>query len=377
MCEVVFMRLSKKSARIFAASMCLAVAVTCTGCKSSEVKNTEKLIDKIGDVSAQGHVGADAVESLKAAQEAFDALGDDKSKVENAQALQDAEATYSAHIAKEAAPIEEAINAIPQPVTVEAEETVGNANKLYARASDDVKAAVSNADVLTAAQKALEDINVQNAIDAINQIGDVSLKSQDAVDTATAAFQKVSSDRRADVTNYDTLVAVTSTLTQLKKEAAEAAGKAAVAKLKKSTDEVEGITWHEPSCMPTYTNTRCYVLPYIGEQSGNYWLRCKVDYAANDWVFFTQIVINIDGVKRDTINFDYGDVTRDTYVGAKLCEVADFAPDNNQIQLLTDIANSQKTIIRFQGSDYYYDFTVPDKDKQGIKDVLAAYEYLK
>nr|DAM51837.1 MAG TPA: hypothetical protein [Caudoviricetes sp.] len=30
MCEVVFMRLSKKSARIFAASMCLAVAVTCT-----------------------------------------------------------------------------------------------------------------------------------------------------------------------------------------------------------------------------------------------------------------------------------------------------------------------------------------------------------
>ena len=112
--------------------------------------------------------------------------------------------------------------------------------------------------------------------------------------------------------------------------------------------------------MPTYTNTRCYVLPYIGERSGNYWLRCKVDYAANDWVFFTQIVINIDGVKRDTINFDYGDVTRDTNVGAKLCEVADFAPDNNQIQLLTDISNSQNTISRFQGSDYYYDFTVAD-----------------
>ena len=262
-------------------------------------------------------------------------------------------------------------------MTSDAEQAVGKASSLYARASDDVKSAVSNADVLTAAQKALEDISVQAAIDAINQIGDVSLKSQDAIDAATAAFQKVSSDRRADVTNYDTLVAATSTLTQLKKDAAEAAGKAAVAKLKKSTDEVEGITWHEPSCMPTYTNTRCYVLPYIGEQSGNYWLRCKVDYAANDWVFFTQIVINIDGVKRDTINFDYGDVTRDTNVGAKLCEVADFAPDNNQIQLLTDIANSQKTIIRFQGSDYYYDFTVPDKDKQGIKDVLAAYEYLK
>ena len=371
------MRLSKKSARIFAASMCLAVAVTCTGCKSSEVKNTEKLIDKIGDVSAQGHVGADAVESLKAAQEAFDALGDDKSKVENAQALQDAEAAYSAHIAQEAAPIEEAINAIPQPVTADAEQAVGKAAGLYARVSDDVKAAVFNADVLTAAQKALEDISVQAAIDAINQIGDVSLKSQDAIDAATAAFQKVSSDRRADVTNYDTLVSATSTLTQLKREAAEAAGKAAVAKLKTEKDEVEGITWHYPSSYPQYANSRCFVLPYIGEQSGNYWLRCKVDYAANDWVFFTQIVINIDGVKRDTINFDYSDVTRDTVLGGKLWEAADFAPDNNRVQLLTDIANSQKTVIRFQGSDYYYDFTVPDKDKQGIKDVLAAYEYLK
>lgn len=371
------MRLSKKSARIFAASMCLAVAVTCTGCKSSEVKNTEKLIDKIGDVSAQGHVGADAVESLKAAQEAFDALGDDKSKVENAQVLQDAEAAYSAHIAQEAAPIEEAINAIPQPVTADAEQAVGKAAGLYARVSDDVKAAVSNADVLTAAQKALEDISVQAAIDAINQIGDVSLDSQDIINAATIAYQNVPASRRAEITNYNILTEATGKLNQLKKEAAEVAGKAAVAKLKKSTDEVEGITWYEPSCMPTYTNTRCYVLPYIGEQNGNHWLRCKVDYAADDWVFFTQIIINIDGVKRDTINFDYSDVTRDTAYGAKLCEVADFAPGSNQVELLEDISNSKKTIIRFQGSDHYYDFTVLDKDKQGIKDVLAAYEYLK
>lgn len=365
------MRLSKKSARIFAASMCLAVAVTCTGCKSSEVKNAEKLINSIGDVTLSS---GDAID---AASSAYAELGDQQGKVENAKTLQDAEAAYSALIAEQVAPIEDAINAIPQPVTADATETVNSASALFESAADDVKAAVSNADVLTAAQKALEDISVQAAIDAINQIGDVSLKSQDAIDAATAAFQKVSSDRRADVTNYDTLVSATSTLNQLKKEAAEAAGKAAVAKLKTEKDEVEGITWHYPSSYPQYANSRCFVLPYIGEQSGNYWLRCKVDYAANDWVFFTQIVINIDGVKRDTINFDYSDVTRDTVLGGKLWEAADFAPDNNRIQLLTDIANSQKTVIRFQGSDYYYDFTVPDKDKQGIKDVLAAYEYLK
>lgn len=365
------MRLSKKSARIFAASMCLAVAVTCTGCKSSEVKNAESLIDDIGTVTLTSG------SAIKAASSAYAELGNQQSKVENAQTLQDAESAYNALIAEQVTPIEDAIDAIPQPVTAEDKEAVGNAAKLYARVSDDVKAAVPNADILAAAQKALEDIDVQAAIDAINQIGDVSLDSQDIINAATTAYQNVPASRRAEITNYNILTEATGKLNQLKKEAAEVAGKAAVAKLKKSTDEVEGITWYEPSCMPTYTNTRCYVLPYIGEQNGYYWLRCKVDYAASDWVFFTQIVININGVKRDTITFDYGDVTRDTAVGAKLCEVADFAPDSSQIKLLEDIADSKKTIIRFQGSDYHYDFTVPEKDKQGIKDVLAAYEYLK
>lgn len=365
------MRLSKKSARVFAVSMCIAVAVTCTGCKSSEVKNTEKLINDIGTVTLESGAAIDAASS------AYAGLGDQQGKVENVQTLNDAESAYNALIAKEVAPIEDAINAIPQPVTSDAENAVGNASGLYARAADNVKAAVSNADVLTAAQTALDDIVVQNAIDAINQIGDVSLNSQDAVDSATAAFQKVPSARRADVSNYDALVAATSTLNQLKTEAAEAAGKAALAKLKKSTDEVEGVSWYEPSCYPKYSNTRCFVLPYIGERDGHYWLRCKVDYAANDWVFFTEIVVNVDGEKRDTISFDYGEVSRDTYIGAKLCEVADFAPDSSRIKLLEDIANSKKTIIRFQGSDHYYDFTVPDKDKQGIKDVLAAYDYVK
>lgn len=365
------MRLSKKSARVFAASMCLAVAVTCTGCKSSEVKNAEKLINEIGTVTLESGAAIDAASS------AYAGLGDQQGKVENAQTLSEAESAYNALIAKEVAPIEDAINAIPQPVTSDAESAVGKASGLYARAADNVKAAVSNADVLTAAQTTLDDIAVQSAIDAINQIGDVSLNSQDAIDAATAVFQKVPSARRADVSNYDTLVAATSTMNQLKTEAAEAAGKAALSRLKKSTDEVEGTTWYKPSCYPRYSNSRSFVLPYIGEKGGSYWLRCKVDYTANDWVFFDRIIINVDGVKRDTITFEYFDVTRDTVVGGKLWETADFAPTDSQIKLLSDIADSKKTIIRFQGNDYYYDMTVSKDDKQGIKDVLAAYDYVK
>nr|DAG05573.1 MAG TPA: hypothetical protein [Siphoviridae sp. ctNHj22] len=363
------MRLGRKSTKLLAASLCLAIAATCTGCKSSEVKNTENLINSIGDVTLSSGNAIDAASS------AYADLGDQQSKVENAQTLQDAESAYSALITEHAAPIEDAINAIPQPVTAEAKEAVDNASKLYESASVDVKYAVSNTDVLTAAQKAMEDIVVQTAIEAINQIGDVSLNSQEAIDAATAAYQDVPSNRRADITNYNVLTEANGTINQLKREAAEAEGKAAVSKLKTKKDEVEGITWYEPSCYPKYSNSRCFVLPYIGERDGHYWLCCKVDYANSNWVFFTSIVINIDGEKRDTIEFDYSDVTRDAVVGGNLYEVADFVPGGTRLTLLSDIANSKKTIIRFQGSDYCYDFEVPEKDKQGIKDVLAAWDY--
>ena len=352
-------------------SLCLTVAVLCTGCKSSEVKNAESLIDNIGNVTLSSK------ESISIARDAYDALGSQQQKVENIQILQDAEQTYEELLKKEAAPIEAAINSIPQPITVESSNAIDKAKSLYARASADVQGQVSNIEVLNEAQKALNDIAVENAIAAIDAIGTVTLDSQDAIDAATAAYQAVDASRRSDVTNYSKLTDADVALRQLSAEAKEAAGKAAIAKLKKTTDEVEGITWYEPSCMPKYINSRSCVLPYLGERNGHYWMRCKVDYAANDWVFFDRIIINIDGVKRDTISFGYGDVSRDTAFGAYLSEVADFAPTASQIKLFEDIANSEKTIIRFQGDDHYYDLTVSAKDKQGIKDVLAAYEYVK
>ena len=361
----------KKMVKATAVTLCLTAAVLCTGCKSSEVKNAESLINKIGTVTL------DSGEAISTARSSYDALGNEQEKVENIQVLTAAESQYAGLLQHETAPIEEAIAAIPQPVTSDAADAIGRAYSLYVRASDTVKDAVSNVDVLTAARNSLEDIKVQAAIDAIDAIGTVTLNSQDAIDAAKSAYGAIDASRQSDVTNYSTLQEAENTLSQLKKDAAEAAGKAAVAKLKTEKDEVEGITWYKPSCYPTYSNTRCFVLPYIGERNGQYWLRCKVDYANDEWVFFTSVIFSVDGVKRDTIEFDYGDVTRDTAFGAKLYEAADFAPTDAQIEILRDIANSEKTIIRFQGSNYYYDFTISAKDKQGIKDVLDAYEYLK
>lgn len=214
---------------------------------------------------------------------------------------------------------------------------------------------------------------MEAAVTAIEQIGEVGLESGDALEAAKEAYQNVPKERRADVTNYGTLTEAQSAYTQIKQEAAEQAKQQALARLTKKTDSVENINWYYPSSYPKYINVRNFVLPYLGEKDGRFWIRLVFDYAGNDWIFMDQAVINIDGQVADTVNFDYLDVQRDTAYGAKLSEVADISPTSSQINTLRKIADSSNTTIRLKGT-YQKDFEVSAVDKQGIKDILAVYD---
>jgi len=50
------------------------------------------------------------------------------------------------------------------------------------------------------------------------------------------------------------------------------------------------------------------------------------------------------------------------------------AMDSDQIKMLKAIANSNETIVRFQGDNYHYDLYVKEADKKMIRDALALYE---
>lgn len=365
------MRLRKS--KIAAAALCLAVCVSCTGCKSEEVKTTENLIKDIGTVTLESESG------IEAAEEAYNALGDEQKDVSNAQTLTDARAEYDTLYQKAVAPIEQAIEAIPQTSKIATNERAGalieKARSLYDQADDAAKAAVSNYDVLEQAEKTLGDLKVEAAVAAIDQIGEVSIQSGDALEAAKAAYQSVPKDRRADVTNYGTLTEAQSAYTKIQQEAAEQAKQQALARLTKKTDSVENINWYYPSSYPTYINTRCFMLPYLGEKDGHVWMRLILDYAGNDWIFMDQAIINIDGEVADTISFDYMDVERETAYGAKLYEAVDISPTSSQINLLRKVAESGKTTVRLKGQ-HQKDFEISSADKQGIKDILAVYDAL-
>ncbi len=113
---------------------------------------------------------------------------------------------------------------------------------------------------------------------------------------------------------------------------------------------------------------------YIGVKDGTAWLRIRIQYTGDDWVFIDNYRINVDGTNVD-IATSYDNVVRDNDYG-RVWEYYDGPVSALEYDLLLSIADSKKTIVRHQGREHRYDRTVTAKEKQAIKNVLDAYEAL-
>lgn len=209
----------------------------------------------------------------------------------------------------------------------------------------------------------------------INAIGTVTLDSGDAIDEAESAYQALTDAQRQQVSNAEQIQTAKDRLQELEEAEAERLKDEALASLRKEEDKVQKITWYYPSAFPRYTDIRCYVLPYIGKNSSSAWLRLRMNYTSRDnWVFWEQITFSIDG-SNTTYYYKYSDITRDN--DTEVWEYNDIPVNDKELKLLNEIAESEETIVRFQGDDYHHDFTVSASDKAAIKQLLLAYEYLK
>lgn len=119
-----------------------AMCVTLCGCKSKEVKETEKLIGAIGTVTA------DSGAAIEAAESAYNALsGEDKTALAGLETLQSAREAYNALC------VENAIAALGTDAAVDVE-AVKAAGEAYDALTEGEKALVSNADQLSQARRA-------------------------------------------------------------------------------------------------------------------------------------------------------------------------------------------------------------------------------
>ena len=117
----------------------------------------------------------------------------------------------------------EKINAIGT-VTPDSGDAIAAARSAYDALTDAQKEQVTNADVLTAAEARYTDVvAIDGAEKAIDAIGEVTLTSGDAIAAARAAYDALTDSQKAEVSNYDTLLAAEARLAELKDAAARAA----------------------------------------------------------------------------------------------------------------------------------------------------------
>ncbi len=224
---------------------------------------------------------------------------------------------------------------------------------------------------------------VEQAGSAVSESSEISSSSSvDADSSAAEASSDASSgseEASGDVSAASSeSVSTSSAVSTLDIEKAEKL----LANMRLQEDKVRRFRFYYPIALDGndqgqwYADVRCFVLPYIGRDANdNVWLQLICNYTEEDWVSFKEVIFAVDDA-RYTKSFRYFDVVRQIAGGGTVFEYIDFQATSSDIEMLWAIADSTETIVRFQGDDYYYDFTMTAGDKEAIREVLTAYDAL-
>ncbi len=192
------------------------------------VKDTYGVSDLINKIDAIGTVTLDSESAITEARTAYDVLPEEvKARVTNYDTLTAAESSLQT-LKDQITDVINKIDAIGT-VTLESEDAILDARTAYNALSDAQKARVTNVDTLTAAEQRLEKLKgdakaIADTEAAIAAIGDnVTLDSEDAINAARAAYDGLSDENKAKVSNYEVLTKAEATLAQLKADKKAAA----------------------------------------------------------------------------------------------------------------------------------------------------------
>ncbi|MBQ8807743.1 MAG: hypothetical protein IJZ81_00365 [Clostridia bacterium] len=281
---------------------------------------------------------------------------------------------------KDAEKVEELISDIGE-VTLESLEAIEKAEEAYDELSRKEKKQVEAYEDLEEARETYEELvkeaEAKKVDDLIEAIGEVTVEKAAQIEEARKAYDALSDEIKKKVKKSDALDEAETQLTVVKQEAAETL----LSGMRLEEDRVRNLKFYYPSAIKFYSNgswaadIRSFILPYIGRDDSSTWLRLIYNYTGDDWVFYKSIIAAVDG-KQYTKTFKYFDIVHDNESG-DVWEYIDTEVSDYDIEMLWAIANSNETIVRFQGDNYSHDYTVNSTDKQAIKDVLTAYEALK
>lgn len=338
---------------------------------ASKIQAVEDAINAIGTVTTGSKNAIDA------ARTTYDNLESRlKNSVRNFEALTKAELDYEeAVLLEQAEVVERAIDSIGI-VTLESEKAIADAQNIYNSASEAVQAKVKNGETLKEAVKQLQNLkeqqNAQRVVSIIEKIGEVNLDSGDAINAAQSAYDALTSSEKALVTNNSTLTSAKETFKALNEE--ELAKK--LNAMKKQEDRITGISYYFPAGWSHYGDSwaadiSCFIRPYIAIKDNYFSVFVVYNYTSYSWVFWTKMTVMADGQKFIK-SYKYGDIDRDNGGG----KVWENYTDSLDAKMLKAISESKETLVRFEGSRYYDDYTVTASEKQSMQQVLEVYDLL-
>lgn len=244
-----------------------------------------KADDTIKLISEIGEVTLDSQNAIDKAQASYDSLTEEQKKlVENVGDLKDANEQVSNLKIED---VSEKIIKIGE-VTIDSQEKIQTARKSYDKLSDDEKNQISNYNDLTAAEEKYNQLAVETCITLIDSIGKVTLDSKDKINEAKKLYDSLSNELRDKVANNDVLEKASNKYKKLEQQEEE----------RKRTLN-PGNTFKTSKWEITYKKTNISAKIYPNNTSGYY-----MYYYADDDSTFVDVVFQIKNIDTDILGIE-------------------------------------------------------------------------
>jgi hypothetical protein len=207
----------------------------------------------------------------------------------------------------------------------------------------------------------------------LSAIGAITGSGSDTTTNKSVVSQKNESSEAAETPTPEATPTVDPEVQKKADAIAAAELKQALASMRTKKDKVTNQMWYYAKSTTSYIDVNSVHL-YIGQKEGQEpYLRFRIQYEGDDWIFIKKYTINVDGTIY-IIEPDYGDVERDN--DTNVWEWYDINPTSENLEMLKAISVSKKAIIRCEGDQYHDDRTITASEKTALKKVLIVYDGL-
>lgn len=213
------------------------------------------LVDEL--IAAIGEVTLDSGDAIKEARYAYDGLTElQKNLVQHPETLREAEQRYDE---LRAAEVSAAIASMGE-ITMDSLEMIQEVQAMYDALTESQKALVTDYQKLQDAVKRYEDLlTAQSVIEMIEGIGEVTLESKTVIMETIDAYNQLTAEQQALVTNYDLLLAAIETYDSLN----------VVASVEQLIDRIGVVSTSSGNAIQTARNAYNSLTPEQQEQVGN------------------------------------------------------------------------------------------------------------